>query len=75
VSAVGIEPRSMQMKIIFVFYGGITLLIAIGFILGFKWAWWGMLIAAMLGLWYLPFGTLLNLIMLALLLLPPLRTR
>jgi hypothetical protein len=75
VSAAGIEPRSTLMKIIFVAYGGVTLLIAIGFILGFKWAWWGMLVAAILGLWYLPFGTLLNIIMIVLLLLPPLRMR
>jgi hypothetical protein len=75
VSAAGIEPRSTLMKVIFVFYGGITLLIAVSFILGFKWAWWGMLIAAILGLWYLPFGTLLNLVIIVLLLLPPLRIR
>ena len=68
VSAVGIEPRSDLMKSIFAFYGFVTIVILLFFLVGFSWAWWALLIAATLGLWYLPFGTAANLIVIALLL-------
>lgn len=73
VQAIGIEPRSTLMKSIFIFYGLATLLMAVCFAVGLPWAWWGLLATAVLGLWYVPIGTLTNLVMLALLLLPPLR--
>ncbi len=73
VEAVGIEPRSTLMKSIFVVYGLATLVIALCFALGQPWAWWGLLAAAVLGLWYLPIGTATNLVTLILLLLPTLR--
>ena len=28
--------------------------------LGVRWVWWGLLVVALLGLWYIPFGTLIN---------------
>ena len=37
-------------------------------------AWWAILFLALLGCWYIPFGTSINLIVLTLLLLPPLRS-
>ena len=40
----------------------------LGFALGRPWAWRGMLVCAVLGLWYLPFGTLLSIIQIILLL-------
>jgi hypothetical protein len=43
------------------------------FVLKASWAWPAMLAMAALGLWYLPFGTLINLAVIVLLLLPPLR--
>ena len=73
VEAVGIAPRSTLMKTIFVIYGLVWVAIVIGFVLGAKWAWWAMLIAAVGALWYLPFGTLLSVMQVILLLLPPLR--
>ena len=73
VKTIGIEPRSTLMKSIFVVYGVITIVIAICFALKLPWAWWGMIIAAVLGLWYLPVGTIVNIIVLVLLLLSPLR--
>ena len=73
VAAVGIEPRSTLMKSIFVVYGLATLVTALCFALGLPWAWWGLLTTAVLGLWYLPIGTVTNLVTLILLLLPTLR--
>ena len=69
VKAVGIEPRSMIMKSIFVLYGLLALMALTCYLLGFSWSR-GMLIAVcILGLWYLPIGTFTNLIVLLLLFL------
>ncbi|RPI23355.1 MAG: hypothetical protein EHM61_19960 [Acidobacteria bacterium] len=73
VSAVGIEPRSTLMKSIHLVLGLAWLTISICFVLRLSWAWSGMLLCAVLGLWYLPFGTLLSLIQIVLLLLPAVR--
>lgn len=73
VKAVGIEPRSTLMKTIHVALGGAWLIIMICFALQLPWAWTGMLACAALALWYLPFGTFLSIIQIALLLLPALR--
>ncbi|HEX6383970.1 MAG TPA: hypothetical protein VF177_04800 [Anaerolineae bacterium] len=69
VAAVGIEPRSTLMKSIHLVLGLVWLVVAVCFALGLPWSWWGMLICAVLGLWYLPFGTLLSVVQIALLLL------
>ena len=69
VSGVGIDPRSTAMKLIFVVYGLIWLAAIVGFFLRADWSWWAMLAAATLSLWYLPFGTLLGVIQIALLLI------
>ncbi len=73
VQAVGIEPRSTLMKSIFLVYGLAWLGATVCFVFKLHWAWWAMLIGAIGALWYLPFGTLLSLIQIVLLLLPPLR--
>ena len=73
VSAVGIEARSTLMKSIFLIFGLAWLGIMVCFGLALEWAWWGMLVCAIAASWYLPFGTLLSLIQIVLLLLPPLR--
>ncbi len=73
VERVGINPRSTLMKVIFVSYGVIALFMMVCFALNLSWAWWGMVILAVLGLWYLPIGTAINVIVLVLLLLPSLR--
>jgi hypothetical protein len=73
VSAVGIQPRSTLMKLIFLIFGSIWIAMMVCFALGAGWAWWGMILCAIAGIWYLPFGTLLSLIQIVLLLLPPLR--
>lgn len=73
VSAVGIEPRSTLMKTIHLTLGLAWLGVGACFWLGLPWARTGILACAVLGLWYLPFGTLLSLIQIALLLTPSLR--
>lgn len=68
VSAVGIEPRSTLMKSIHLGLGVAWVGVTICFALRFAWAWAGMLVCAVLGLWYLPFGTLLSIVQIVLLL-------
>ncbi len=70
VKAIGLEPRSTLMKSIFVVYGFVWLIIIMCFVLQLSWARWGLLIAAIGALWYLPIGTLLSTIQIILLLLP-----
>lgn len=73
VSAVGIDPRSTLMKAIHLGLGTTWLVVTTSFVLRMRLAWWGMLVCAVLGLWYLPFGTLLSLAQVVLLLLPAIR--
>lgn len=73
VSAVGIEPRSTLMKSIHVGLGSVWLATMVCYIGRVSWARTGMILCAVAGLWYLPFGTLLSVIQIALLTLSPLR--
>lgn len=73
VSAAGIEPRSTLMKGIHLGLGIAWLAVIAAFLLRASWAWTGMLLCAVLALWYLPFGTLLGIVQISLLLLPALR--
>ncbi|MBL8076706.1 MAG: hypothetical protein JNM55_01990 [Anaerolineales bacterium] len=67
VSLVGIEPRSMFMKLAFVAYGFSMICMGVFFVMKFRWARLSLLTMAVLGLWYLPFGTIINLIVIFLL--------
>ena len=69
VHVIGIDPRSVWMKLIFITQGLATLVVVVSYILNKPWARTALLIAMLLGLWYLPFGTLINLLALILLLL------
>ena len=69
VKATGIEPRSTFMKAVFVVYGLSALTAAAGFGLGQPWGRNFLIATAILGLWYLPFGTAANIIALILLFL------
>ena len=69
VKAIGIEPRSTLMKSIFVTYGLVALVVAICFALGLSWSRGTMIIVCILGLWFLPIGTLTNIVALILLLI------
>ncbi len=73
VSAVGIEPRSTLMKAIHLILGATWLVVIACFALGYSWAWMGMLICAAAGLWYLPWGTVLSLVQIVLLVIPSVR--
>lgn len=73
VRAVGISPRSHLMKWIFVGLGVIYLGMAVAFLLGVPGAKTGLIIVAALGLWYLPFGTLINILVILLVVLSGMR--
>lgn len=73
VSAVGVEPRSTLMKCVHLGLGVGGLMAAAGFALRRRRAWSALFVAALLGLWYLPVGTLLGVIQVGLLLLPAVR--
>ena len=73
VEAAGIDPRSGLMKSAFLVYGLAYLVATAALVVGASAAWWSVLVLAVLGLWYIPFGTLINIIVIILLLLPPLR--
>ena len=75
VSAVGIEPRSTLMKSIHAALGLLWLAMAVCFAMRLPWAWWGLLGCSVATLWYLPFGAVLGVIQIALLLLPQLRAQ
>lgn len=67
VQVIGIDPRSTLMKIIFIAYGFITFIALFGFLKNKTWGHTMLMAMAILGLWYLPIGTLVNLIVLILL--------
>ena len=67
VESVGIDPRSTTMKLTFVLYGLAGLATAIGFIRNHSWGRKAVFAVTILGLWYLPVGTVTNLIALLLL--------
>jgi hypothetical protein len=67
VKAIGIEPRSTLMKLIFVGYALAALVVMACFVFGLAWARTALMIVCILGLWYLPMGTITNLIALILL--------
>lgn len=69
VNAVGIEPRSTLMKLVFIIYGVISLITLTGFVLKQPWGQPALIVTSILGLWYLPFGTFSNIIVLVLLFL------
>ena len=69
VSATGIAPCSGMMKTIFLLYGLAWLAVIVSYLLQVPWGWTAMLVAAIGSLWYLPFGTLLGLIQIVLLII------
>ena len=67
VDAVHIDPRSTLMKSIFLLYGLAYLAVTAAFLLGVTSARWAIVVLAVLGLWYIPFGTPINLLVMILL--------
>ncbi|MCB0119860.1 MAG: hypothetical protein H6634_07365 [Anaerolineales bacterium] len=68
VRSVGVDPNSAFMKIIFVAYGLSALAALSGFMTSQPWGRGALFLAAVLGLWYLPVGSITNIIVLVLLL-------
>jgi hypothetical protein len=60
VRSVGLEPRSSFVKIVFVIYGFLYLASMVALLAGVSWASTAVIVLAILGLWYLPFGTVFN---------------
>jgi hypothetical protein len=69
VRAVGIDPESTAMKLIFVLYGSVWLAFLGCYLAGVSWAPTALLVAAICSLWYAPVGTVLGIIQIALLLM------
>ncbi|HKY54369.1 MAG TPA: hypothetical protein VJM08_08695 [Anaerolineales bacterium] len=67
VEAAGIEPRSTLMKSIFVGYGLAAFVVLACFLFGLSWARTALISVCILGLWFLPIGTITNIIALTLL--------
>lgn len=66
VGSIGIDPRSTVMKIIFVMYGLSALTALTGFLTRQPWGRSALVVIAVLGMWYLPFGTVANILVLIL---------
>src|SRR5690348_6509002 len=73
VSALGLEPRSALLKWVHVILGITWLVAAVLFLLRAPVGWWMLLGAGIASLWYLPLGTLLSAVVLALLWAPATR--
>ncbi len=69
-AAMGLDPRSLLIKCLHLFVGGAWLAAISSFVFRLRGAWVAMLICAVAGLWYLPFGTIISLIVVGLLFLP-----
>jgi len=67
VEAAGLEPRSGLVKSVFVVYGLALVAAALGFALARAGSRRALLVLLPLGLWYLPFGTAINVVALAML--------
>ena len=67
VSGIGIGPRSDLMKTLFLVYGVVAIAAALAFLSGRRFGRLLLVVVVVLGLWYLPFGTLLGVIALVLL--------
>ena len=67
VQSIGIEPRSTFMKSVFVLYGLLALAALTSYLVGYSWGRSALIVVCVLGLWYLPIGSLTNIIVLILL--------
>jgi hypothetical protein len=72
-SRLGVDPRSTPVKAAFVIYGLAVMAVSMAFLLHAAWARTALLVLGALGLWYLPFGTLVNLALLVVLIVPSMR--
>jgi len=73
VSALGFEPRGTFIKFLHLFLGVSWLVASILLVTRPATGWWLILGCATASLWYLPLGTLMSLVIIALLLIPQIR--
>lgn len=66
---IGVDPRSFFVQSVHVALGAVWMVSLVAFLFGSSWAWTAMLVCAIAGLWYLPFGTIFGVLQIALLLL------
>jgi hypothetical protein len=74
VSAAGLEPRGTFIKSLHVALGVAWLLALVAFVLWPTFGWWAVFGCAVGTLWYLPIGTVVGAIVIALLFTPQLRS-
>jgi hypothetical protein len=74
VSALGFEPRSTVIKCLHLFLGIAWLIALVVFAVRPMSGWWAVLCCAIMSLWYLPMGTVLSIVVIALLLTPQMRS-
>jgi hypothetical protein len=67
VQRAGVNPSGKAMRLFFAIYGWGWLFVAASFAAHMSWSWAAMVIAAAAALWFLPVGTALGLLQLALL--------
>ncbi len=72
-TSMGLDPRSLFVKWLHLVIGAAWLAAIVAFSFRVRRAWGAMLIGAIAGLWYVPFGTLISLITIGLLMLPGVR--
>ncbi len=68
-----LDPRGLFVRWLHVVMGTAWLAAIVAFAFRVRRAWGAMLIGAIAGLWYLPFGTLISLVVIGLLMLPGVR--
>jgi len=72
-TAMGLDPRSLFVKWLHLVIGTAWRGAIVAFAFRVRRAWGAMLVGAIAGLWYVPFGTLISLIVIGLLMLPGVR--
>ena len=72
-TAMALDPRSLFVKWLHLVIGTAWLGAIVAFAFRVRRAWGAMLVGAIAGLWYVPFGTLISLIVIGLLMLPGVR--
>lgn len=69
-SAIGVDPMTRGVAVIFIVCGLIRLCSTLGLIAGANWGWSAMLVSSFIILWYLPIGTVTAILTIIILLLP-----
>lgn len=67
--SVGVNPHGNGAKLLHIVCGGLLCVAGVAFGAGASWACWGVIVGAVAALWYLPFGTVLNVVLIVLVLL------